>query len=124
VIKVLVVEDDADLVETYTDLLTAHNYAVTSVSKASDAIAVVTKLLPDIILLDMNLPDNSGTVVISLARQYKRLAHTKIIVVTGYPEILQKRNYISLRVDLILRKPVQNDTLLQKMSELLTPAVI
>ncbi len=120
--KILIVEDDADLVETYSDLLSACNFQVTSATTARDAIAVVTKLLPDIILLDLNLPDNSGEVVISLVRQYQRLAHTKIIVASGFPEMLGQRNYISLRVDLVLRKPIQNDTLLQRISELVHPA--
>jgi DNA-binding response OmpR family regulator len=122
--KILIVEDDIDLVETYTDLLTARNYQITSVSRASDAVIVVTKFLPDIILLDLNLPGEPGTVVISMVHQYQRLANTKIIVATGHPEILKRSSYIASRVDFILCKPVQNEELLGKIDKLLTSTVM
>ena len=121
--KILIVEDDVDLVETYTDLLTAHGYQVTSVSRASEAVIVVTKLIPDIILQDLDLPGEPGTAVISMVRQYQRLANTKIVVATGHSEILKRMNYIASRVDFILCKPVENDVLLNKVHELLAPGI-
>jgi DNA-binding response OmpR family regulator len=51
--KILIVEDDADLVETYTDLLETHHHLVTSAPKALDAIKIVTRFKPNIVLLDL-----------------------------------------------------------------------
>jgi CheY-like chemotaxis protein len=109
--RVLIIEDDIDLVETYTDLLENHDYEVASVSKAMDAITVVSRFRPDVVLLDLNLAGYSGTVVINLIRGYPSLKNTKIVVVTGHPEMLNGARDSS-RVDLILNKPVTNDQLL------------
>jgi CheY-like chemotaxis protein len=113
---VLIVEDDADLVETYTDLLETSHYSVISTAKANDAISLVMRAHPKLILLDLNLAGYSGTVVINVIRGYPRLKDTKIVVVTGHPELL--KNYDSSRVDLVLKKPVSNEQLLDTVKQL------
>src|SRR5512145_2913688 len=110
--RVLIVEDDDDLVETYTDLLETYHYSVTSTAKAADAISLVTRLRPNVVLLDLNLAGHSGAVVINMVRGYQPLKDTKIVVVTGHPELLYGKADAS-RVDLILSKPVSNAQLLE-----------
>ena len=114
--KILIVEDDADLVETYTDLLEMHHHSVTSVSKANEAIALVTRLKPNLVLLDLNLAGYSGTVVINMIRGYQPLKDTKIVVITGHPELLQDRQDCS-RVNLVLSKPISNEQLLETVRQ-------
>lgn len=113
--KILIVEDDADLVETYTDLLEIHDYAVTSTARANDAITLVTRLKPNIVLLDLNLAGYSGEVVINMIRRYPLLKDTKIVVITGHPEMLQGRLSAN-SADLILSKPITNEKLLETIS--------
>lgn len=115
--KILIVEDDADLVETYTDFLEAHNYTVASVARANEAIGQVISFRPRVVLLDLNLAGYSGTVVINIVRRYQFLSETKIVVVTGHPEMLAG-NANASRVDYILSKPVSNEQLLQTISQL------
>ena len=117
--KILIVEDDADLVETYTDLLETHHHSVTSAPKALDAIKLVTRFKPSIVLLDLNLAGHSGIVVIDLIRGYIPLRNTKIVVITGHPELLQN-NKQAARVDLILSKPVTNEQLLKTIQQFST----
>jgi CheY-like chemotaxis protein len=113
--KILIVEDDADLVETYTDLLEIHDYAVTSTARANDAITLVTRLKPHIVLLDLNLAGYSGEVVINMIRRYPLLKDTKIVVITGHPEMLQGR-LSATSADLILSKPITNEKLLETIN--------
>jgi two-component system, chemotaxis family, response regulator PixG len=114
--KILIVEDDTDLVETYTDLLEAYKYTVTSTAKAQDAISILARFKPQVILLDLNLAGYSGTVVINMVRSYQPLKHTRIIVITGHPEMLNKID--SERVDMVLSKPISNDNLLKAINQL------
>lgn len=114
--KVLIVEDDVDLVETYTDLLELHQHSVVSVTKANDAISQVTRFKPHVVLLDLNLAGYSGTVVINMIRGFPLLKDTKIVVITGHPEMLKDRRDAS-RVDLILSKPVSNEQLLKTVEQ-------
>jgi CheY-like chemotaxis protein len=115
--KVLIVEDDSDLVETYTDLLEIHHYSVTSTAKANDAIMLVTRIKPNIVLLDLNLAGYSGAVVINMIRGYQSLKDTKIVVITGHPEMLHGTKDAS-RVDLVLSKPISNQKLLETIKRL------
>jgi len=117
--RILIVEDDLDLVETYTDLLESRHHQITSVMKAADAIRVVTRWQPAVVILDLNLPGDSGVMVLNLIRNYPLLANTKVIIATGHPEILEKTGYISSRADSIMCKPVSNDLLLTKIDEYL-----
>ena len=114
--KILIVEDDPDLVETYTDLLEMHEYSVTSTGKALNAIALVTRLKPNIVLLDLNLAGQSGVVVLNMIRGYQPLKNTKVVVITGHPEMLKGKLDTS-RVDLILSKPVANQKLLEAIKQ-------
>ncbi len=117
--RILIVEDDADLVDTYTDLLEMHHHSVASVNKAIDAIQLVTRFKPAIVLLDLNLAGYSGTIVINTIRSYPPLVDTKIVVITGYPEMLKDRRD-STRVDLILSKPISNEQLIGTVEQLLS----
>jgi two-component system phosphoglycerate transport system response regulator PgtA len=109
--KILIVEDDEDLVETYTDLLELHHHSVVSVTKALDAISMITRYKPTVVLLDLNLAGYPGTVVINTIRSYQPLKDTKIVVITGHPELLKDRRDFA-RVDLILSKPISNELLI------------
>lgn len=115
--KILIVEDDEDLVETYTDLLEINHHSVIAVTKAMDAISLVMRLKPNIVLLDLNLAGYSGTVVINMIRDYQSLKDTKIVVITGHPEMLKGSRELS-RVDLVLSKPVSNEQLLETVKQL------
>ncbi len=113
--KILIVEDDLDLVETYTDLLELNHHRVTSVTRANEAISVMTRFRPDVVLLDLNLADYSGTIVVTMIRKVAFLRNTRIVVVTGHPEMILN-TASSKQVDLILNKPISNDRLLETVS--------
>jgi DNA-binding response OmpR family regulator len=112
VAKILIVEDDLDLVETYTDLLEAQNHTVTSVLKASEAIRMLTNQKLDVVILDLNLPGDSGVIVINFIRSYKPISALRIIVASGHSDMLNQMKYVSSRVDAILSKPISNQELL------------
>lgn len=110
--RILIVEDDVDLVETYTDLLEAQNHSVTAVLKASEAIRTLTNSKVDVVILDLNLPGDSGVIVINFIRSYKPISAMKIIVASGHSDMLNQIKYVSSRVDAILSKPISNQELL------------
>lgn len=120
--KILIVEDDLDLVETYTDLLEAQGHQVIAVPRASEAIQNVVRCRPSVIILDLNLPGEPGGLVINFVRGYKPLANTKIIVATGHPEMVSNTNFIASKVDAFLTKPVSNHQLLALIDECVNAA--
>jgi CheY-like chemotaxis protein len=110
--KVLVVEDDADLCDTYVDLLESVGHEVRTVGSSVQAIECLIqgRLKPDVVLLDLNLPGGSGIVVLGLIRRLPRLSQTKVIIVSGHPD-MASRALDLWGADLFLAKPVSMELL-------------
>jgi DNA-binding response OmpR family regulator len=102
---VLVVEDDSDLRETYAEALKSLGHQIHAVSTGSEALRWLPKITPDIVILDMQLPGASGGLILSYIRRYRRLVDTRVIIVSGYPDLAQGALDI-WGADLYLRKPV------------------
>ena len=103
--KILIVEDDPDVCETYVDILSAVGHLVEVVATSAEAIKRLPKFLPDVVILDLQLTGSSGTVVLSFIHRYSRLAHTKVIIASGHPEIA-RRAVADWGADLCLHKPI------------------
>ncbi len=78
----LVVEDDADNSNLLRMYFSGHGYTVTVTLRGADAIAQARKHAPDLVLLDINLPDMDGFAVCKDLRQSPRTSHIPIIFLT------------------------------------------
>ena len=80
--KVLVVDDELGIVEEIKGFLEEEGYTVLTADTAKDGIDLVIKERPDILILDIKLPDASGIEVLKVSKQSS--PRTKVIVNTGY----------------------------------------
>ena len=78
----LVVEDDPDTTSLLGMYFSGHDFEVLSTTRGADAIAAARKRLPDIVLLDIGLPDMSGYEVCAALRNSPRTSHIPIIVLS------------------------------------------
>lgn len=111
-LKILIVEDDLDLVETYTDLLESEGHQVHAITNSTQALdyLLIARNRPDLVILDMHLPGGSGFLVLGLVRKLPRLAQTQVIVASGFPEMAQ-RAVDNWGASVFLQKPIQLDAL-------------
>jgi CheY-like chemotaxis protein len=81
-IRVLVTDDEATVVEALSEVLTANGYDVMAVTTGAGALAAVPRFVPDVLLVDINMPGLSGPQVLVALRG----AGSKIpvIAVSGY----------------------------------------
>jgi len=80
--SVLVVDDDADLRSLLSDLLSEEKYGVRTAQTGAEALASVAKDLPDLVMMDVQLPDQDG---IGVLRQLKReQPELEVIVMTAF----------------------------------------
>ncbi|MEC1716294.1 response regulator transcription factor [Schinkia azotoformans] len=79
-IKVLVIEDDASIVEILRLYLQREGFTVYTSLKAADGIRLMEEVTPHIVLLDIHLPDKSG---FELARKYREISNGILIFITG-----------------------------------------
>lgn len=80
--SIFIVEDDVDLAEMLIAYFRAQNYRVSTTTKGEDAIRLITEAQPDIILLDIRLPDIDGYEVCSRLRRSRHTRHVPVIFLT------------------------------------------
>ena len=81
--RVLVVEDDPSVRGLLHTLLTAEGYDVSTASDGLAGLVKAAQTLPDLILLDLMMPDLGGVRVLEELREDPELDETPVVVVTG-----------------------------------------
>jgi two-component system KDP operon response regulator KdpE len=101
-IKLLVLEDDASLQKFLVSTLRRHLYQVVSASTGSEALLLFKSHNPDIVLLDMGLPDVDGLFVLKEIRKNSQAA---ILVLSARNQEVQKAQALDAGADDYLTKP-------------------
>ncbi len=109
---VLIVEDERALRRALAMNLTARGYDVTEAGTGTDALVAAADGEPDVILLDLGLPDVSGMDVIRAVRAY---ANTPIIVLSARTGSSDKVAALDLGADDYVTKPFSIDELLARL---------
>lgn len=82
--KVVIVEDNELNLRLFRDLLQAHGVNVEGVGDAREAIARISAFVPDLVIMDIQLPHISGIDLIRNMKSDERLRHIPIMAVTAY----------------------------------------
>jgi two-component system KDP operon response regulator KdpE len=110
--KILIVDDDADTAKGLSVRLEAGGYATVCATDASAGIKLALIEIPDLILLDLGLPDDNGFVMMKQLGQIKLLSSVPVIVVTGRSPQVYKEPALIAGAAGFLQKPVESDELL------------
>ncbi len=110
--KILVVEDDAPVRHLITVSLLAEDYAVIAAETAAEAVQLAATQNPDVILLDLGLPDADGVDVIGKVRLW---TETPIIVISARDEDTDKIEALDAGADDYLTKPFSVAELLARL---------
>lgn len=114
--KILVVDDEKEINETLSEVLTNRGHQMFSAFDGDEAIKILKENNIDLILLDMHMPEVDGIQVIKAIKQHT--PQTKIMVITGFADTyLEKAK--ELGADGFFIKPVRLDSIIQRMKELL-----
>ena len=81
---VLIVEDNELNMKLFRDLLEAHGYQTTGTSNGVEALELVRKIRPDLILMDIQLPQVSGLEVTRWIKDDPELRHIPVVAVTAF----------------------------------------
>lgn len=82
--SVLIVEDNELNMKLFNDLLVAHGYRVIQTRNGFDALDLARKHRPDLVLMDIQLPEVSGLEVTKWLKDDENLRHIPIIAVTAF----------------------------------------
>jgi DNA-binding response OmpR family regulator len=117
--RILIVEDEAMLREAFRLMLEDSGYQVQEAGTAAEARAVVRANPPELILLDLGLPDVSG---LELARELSQdpdTAHVIIVALTGRVGAEEKQACLEAGCTAYFAKPLSPRELLKRLPELL-----
>ncbi|WP_313943327.1 PAS domain S-box protein [Calothrix anomala] len=82
-IKVLIIEDDLDLAQVLIALFNRHGITSFYAQTGTQAIQISQNILPDLLVLDLGLPENDGFAVVDWLRQHQRLCQVPLVVYTA-----------------------------------------
>ena len=111
VVSALVVDDHHDSADAFAGLLTCWGYEAHAVYDGAGALGLAARLRPDIVLLDLSLPDMDGFRVADQLRCDLGLGHTLLIILSGYSAEMYEDQALAAGCDHYLVKPVNPEEL-------------
>lgn len=129
--RVLIIDDDPDIIDSLSMILEAHGHAVEVMRDTSHLIQDVTRANPDLIILDVIFPEDpqAGFKAARTLRRTEPLNRIPVLMLSAMNQRINLAFSITdsdisedfLPVGAFLEKPVEPKTLLRKIEELLQP---
>jgi CheY-like chemotaxis protein len=117
VVRILVVDDDPDMLETYAQILTQHGYVCLTASAGSQAIAMMDAEGPDLVVTDLHMPGVDGLTVVRHART--RVPPIPVVLITAWPHPRDAGARCLGEATAHLAKPFANTDLLETVRRVL-----
>lgn len=110
--RVLVVEDDKSIRNFFRTILEANNYDVIMADTGAEAYSMITSQCPDVVILDLGLPDMDGIKILKSVREWSSMP---IIVVSARTHERDKVEALDLGADDYITKPFGTSELLARL---------
>jgi len=81
--KLLIIEDDRIMSKVLVRIFTSEGYEVMQVNTIAEGFSACLKELPDLVLMDINLPDGNGLDLCAKMKENPRIRHIPIVMLTG-----------------------------------------
>lgn len=119
--RVLVVEDEDNIAIALEFLLTREGYGHDRVASGAEALPRIRATRPDLVLLDVMLPEVSGYEICSGIRTDPALARTKVLMMTARGSAQERKRGLELGADGFISKPFELRDLRAEVRRLLVP---
>ena len=116
--KILIVDDDPDIIEILRYNLSLAGYEVKAASNGKEAIKKAKIFIPEIILLDVMMPEMDGIEACRLIREMPSLKNSRIIFLSARNEDYTQLSAFDAGADDYISKPVKPKILLKKISSI------
>ena len=116
--KILIVEDEPNIANAERIIL-EEDYEIHIASDGEQGLAMAKKIKPDLIVLDLMLPNRGGYDISFNLRQNKEMHNTKILMVTALNQPIDKSKGVMVGTDAYMTKPFEASDLLNNVKKLL-----
>jgi len=117
--RVLLVEDEANIALALQFLMQREGYEVTHIDNGRAALEVIPEMRPDLVLLDVTLPEVSGYEICQRVKSDASLCGIRILVLTARGTEVEKRKALALGADGFMSKPFETTELATAVAALL-----
>jgi two-component system, cell cycle response regulator DivK len=114
--QILVVEDNERNMKLVRELLEATGYRALEAATGSQALELARERLPDLVLMDIRLPDIDGVEALSQLRADERTASIPVLAVTAQAMHGDRERFLAAGFDGYLSKPIDVGQLLEAVS--------
>lgn len=104
--RVLLVDDDPDLIEMYKDFLSSFHYRISVAYNGAEAVKLAFQENPDLIILDIVMPQMNGYEVLGRLKQDQLTCNIPVIILTGYGLDQHRLGSLGKEILPALRKPI------------------
>lgn len=122
--KIVYIEDDADMIDLVRVILEQNHFIVYSAKDGQTGLELVTQVEPDLILLDLMIPDLDGWEIYQRIRHNQTLKHTPVIIITAKSQEIDK--ILGLRIAKVndyICKPFHPKDLIERISFVLAEEI-
>ena len=119
--KILIADDEPNIVTALEFLLERNGYTVCIARNGEEALTLVERERPDLVLLDVMMPVKSGYEVCKRIRERPEWQHTKIVMLSAKGRDAEVNKGMAMGADLYVTKPFSTRELMEKVKALLPP---
>jgi DNA-binding response OmpR family regulator len=117
--RVLLIEDDAWIRTFLRDLLSDEGYGVVEAADGRTGLRVATEACPDLVLLDLAMPEFTGVDVLYGLKRSARTRSVPVLILSAFPGVLPDRD--AALVAGVITKPIETGKLLASIRQTLEP---
>jgi len=117
--RILIVDDDTSGLYMLSFLLRSHNYEIFEAYNGHEGLAKAKELKPDVILLDIQMPDMNGFEVCTNLKQENEMKKIPVILFTSYSMPNHKKRAIEAGADGYIEKPVNPDVFVSQVESII-----
>lgn len=116
--KILIVDDEPNILMSLEFLMRRNNFDVFIARNGEEALELLAAEVPDLILLDIMMPDVDGYEICSFVKTTERFKATKVVFLSAKSKMSDVQKGYDLGADLYVTKPFSTRDLLKKIKEL------
>ena len=114
--KVLIIDDEQEICEMLYTFLIPHNYKVFLAFNGQMGLEYFEEIKPDIVLLDLKMPDIDGLEVLKIIR---KVSNVPVVIITGHPQDVSEIHLADLKIEGFIEKPISLQAVLNSLKYLI-----
>jgi len=117
--KILIIEDNVMNMKLFHDLLEAHGFTIIETDDGSNAVNMVREIAPDLILMDIQLPEVSGLDIIREMKKSEEIRHIPVIAVTAFAMKDNEAEILASGCEAYVAKPISIEPFMELIQKYL-----